>query len=300
MRTQPVFEPETFNAFVGEEEEEEFRVDALPASVRSAYAMGALGWPLAVQRAMAAGVRDLNALTDLVFYMHYPARVQGGRGRPLSRSEPGYDQLVQSWLAFRTLVAPLLQTRPPAAPPASTRPTYPSGGTPGNCRHAFTPIAVENPGGGRIRDKSAPPGSEIVMVESVYAGKRRPLHRLAARAWEAMVAAARADGHAHPLLLPTSGYRSPAEQQVLWDAALKKYGSPEAARKWVAPPGGSPHQTGRAIDMFVGGQNSSSNVDNLRRMPAYHWLVANAACFGFYPYEAEPWHWEYNPPAATR
>mgnify|MGYP002140046610 FL=1 len=45
-----------------------------------------------------------------------------------------------------------------------------------------------------------------------------------------------------------SGYRSPERQAQLWDAALKKYGSPEAARKWVAPPGRSQHGHGNAAE----------------------------------------------------
>jgi LAS superfamily LD-carboxypeptidase LdcB len=128
-------------------------------------------------------------------------------------------------------------------------------------------------------------------------GRQFPLHRLAAQAWRALVAAARADGLREPLLLLTSGFRDPEHQRRLWEDALRKYGSAEEARKWVAPPGGSAHQTGRAIDFYLGGRNSSANVRQLRTLPAYHWLVANAARFGFYPYEREPWHWEYNPPA---
>ncbi|MBP1693333.1 MAG: D-alanyl-D-alanine carboxypeptidase [Chloroflexi bacterium] len=126
--------------------------------------------------------------------------------------------------------------------------------------------------------------------------KQIPLHRLAARAWEAMVAAARRAGLNDPLLLPTSGYRSSQHQRELWEAALKRYGSAEVARKWVAPPGSSAHQSGRAMDLYLGSKNDSSNVDNLRRLPAYQWMVANAERFGFYPYGNEPWHWEYNPP----
>lgn len=160
----------------------------------------------------------------------------------------------------------------------------------------FVPTPVENPGGGRIRDKRAPSKADLVNVLGV--GQRQiPLHRVAASAWQAMVNAARAAGIAEPLLRPTSGFRDPARQAVLWEQALKKYGSPEIARKWVAPPGGSPHQSGRAIDLYLGGSNDSANVGRLRTLPAYHWLVANARRFGFYPYEAEPWHWEYNPPA---
>ena len=51
-------------------------------------------------------------------------------------------------------------------------------------------------------------------------------------------------------------------------------------------------------DRFLpGGKGGSENVANLRKLKAYHWMVKNASRFGFYPYEAEPWHWEYNPPA---
>ncbi|MEA2486369.1 MAG: zinc D-Ala-D-Ala carboxypeptidase [Actinomycetota bacterium] len=46
-----------------------------------------------------------------------------------------------------------------------------------------------------------------------------------------------------------SGYRSPAEQQQLWDAALAKYGDPEIADNWVAPPGTSMHERGLAVDL---------------------------------------------------
>lgn len=164
---------------------------------------------------------------------------------------------------------------------------------------AFRPVPVETPGGGRIQDKTPPSASDLVTVTGV-GGKPIQLHRLAAQAWQALVAAARADGLREPLLLPGSGYRDPQLQKQLWDAALIKYGSAEEARKWVAPPGNSAHQTGRAIDFYLGGHNSSSNVAQLRTLPAYKWMVANAARFGFYPYEREPWHWEYNPPATRQ
>lgn len=87
----------------------------------------------------------------------------------------------------------------------------------------------------------------------------------------------------------TSGYRSDAYQQKLWDAAVKKYGSEAAARKWVAKPGGSAHRTGRALDIGVGGKAVKSGT------AADKWLKANATKYGFYPYSAEAWHWEYNP-----
>jgi hypothetical protein len=70
-------------------------------------------------------------------------------------------------------------------------------------------------------------------------------------------------------------------------------------RAWTAPPGTSPHHTGRAIDIHVGGEISrnAKNVAFQRKQAAYQWLVCNAARFGFYPYNVEPWHWEYNPPS---
>jgi hypothetical protein len=161
---------------------------------------------------------------------------------------------------------------------------------------AFVLTAIEVPGGSRIKDLTPPQPSELRIVKGV-ADKKIELHYLAARGWEALVNAARADGIKSPLLLPTSGYRSVEKQKRLWENALKKHGTPEKARKWVAPPGGSAHQTGRAIDFYLGGSNRSENVATLRTLPAYKWLAANASHFGFYPYEREPWHWEYNPPS---
>jgi len=66
------------------------------------------------------------------------------------------------------------------------------------------------------------------------------------------------------------------------------------------PPGHSAHQTGRAIDFYIGGHNSSDRVAQLRTLPAYQWLVRNAARFGFYPYANEPWHYELRPGAGDR
>ena len=68
-------------------------------------------------------------------------------------------------------------------------------------------------------------------------------------------------------------------------------------RKGTAPPGRSPHHTGRALDIFVGGTISTKadNVAHQRKQASYRWLVCNASRFDFFPYAIEPWHWEYNP-----
>jgi hypothetical protein len=83
-----------------------------------------------------------------------------------------------------------------------------------------------------------------------------------------------------------SAYRSPQKQAKLWDAALDKYGSPDIARKWVAPPGHSYHGRGQAADLrFAGGD-------------ALKWAHDNASQYGLtFPLGNENWHIE---PAGAR
>ena len=78
-----------------------------------------------------------------------------------------------------------------------------------------------------------------------------------------------------------SGYRTPEEQQILWDRALQKYGSPAAARKWVAPPGSSQHNHRNAVDLHY------------MTPEARKWAHANAAKHGLkFPLKNEAWHVE--------
>lgn len=78
-----------------------------------------------------------------------------------------------------------------------------------------------------------------------------------------------------------SGFRSFERQSQLWADALKKYGSPEAARRWVAPPGKSQHNAGQAADLGFGTGE------------AREWFHANAEKFGLaFPMAHEPWHVE--------
>lgn len=276
--TRPLPPARSLEGLVVPKEEEGWLGELVPdpAAARASLARG--NEEAAVQLAMRQGVMDPGKLTDLVFQGRHPER----GGRPIARGE---QALIQEWLRIRDhVVAPLLARQASAVP---TAPAPPAG--------AFRPVPVESPGGGRIRNKRDPASGDVVTVGGVNGPI--PLRSVAAQAWAAMLSAARADGIASPLLLPISGYRSSAHQQRLWERALKRYGTREEARKWVAPPGGSPHQSGRAIDLYLGARNDSGNVARLRQTPAYKWLVANAQRFGFYPYDREPWHWEYNPPA---
>jgi len=72
--------------------------------------------------------------------------------------------------------------------------------------------------------------------------------------------------------------------------------SPQSGRAGLAV--NSPHFTGRALDIYVGGEPTITKDFNRAvqvQTPAYQWLVRNAERFGFYPYFYEPWHWEYVP-----
>lgn len=123
-------------------------------------------------------------------------------------------------------------------------------------------------------------------------GSEKRLEEKTAQAYLALVAAARAQGITAPDLEIVSGYRTHEEQQKLFAAAVAKYGSEKAARKWVAKPGHSKHETGTAIDFNLGGFKFSE-ADKMLTTGAYKWLQANAAHFGFEPYAPEPWHWNY-------
>jgi LAS superfamily LD-carboxypeptidase LdcB len=85
-----------------------------------------------------------------------------------------------------------------------------------------------------------------------------------------------------------SAFRSPAYQ-----AQLRKQ-SPRSGRASLAV--NSPHFTGRALDLYVGGEPVSTDDRNRAiqvNTKVYQWLVKNAERYGFYPYFYEPWHWEY-------
>lgn len=87
-----------------------------------------------------------------------------------------------------------------------------------------------------------------------------------------------------------SGYRSPEYQAQL------RAREPGAGR--IALAKNSVHFTGRAIDLYVGGEPTTTKDPNRMiqvQTPAYKWLVKNAHRFRFYPYFYEPWHWEYVP-----
>jgi hypothetical protein len=85
-----------------------------------------------------------------------------------------------------------------------------------------------------------------------------------------------------------SAYRDVDHQNELWQAALKKYGSAEEARKWVAPPGNSEHNKGDAADLGYDGKSLKDAPPEV-----VNWLHQNAATFGLkFPLANENWHIE--------
>lgn len=129
--------------------------------------------------------------------------------------------------------------------------------------------------------------------------EKRKLRKPAADALELLFAKAKEDGIR---LNAVSGYRSFNTQSSLFNWNVNHYGE-EHARKYVAFPGTSEHQTGLAMDV------SSPSVGNaleesLADTKEGQWLAEHAADFGFiirYPkgkehitgYAYEPWHLRY-------
>lgn len=128
--------------------------------------------------------------------------------------------------------------------------------------------------------------SEISLgTQRVTRPKNRPsdlVPQFKAR-YEAAKVAAKLNGHT---LAITSGYRSLAQQQILFDRAVKRNGSIAAATKWVLPPEKSNHPWGLAIDI-------NYRVGGAKGKKAAAWLEKNGYKFGLCRrYDNEWWHFE--------
>jgi len=96
--------------------------------------------------------------------------------------------------------------------------------------------------------------------------------------------AARTVGASHGYTVEIrSGWRSVNHQQHLFNAAVTKYGSVQAAAKWVLPPKDSMHTFGLAIDVKYSGNIRSASF----------WFQKYSAHFGLCRrYQNEWWHYE--------
>ncbi|HEY0098389.1 MAG TPA: D-alanyl-D-alanine carboxypeptidase family protein [Pyrinomonadaceae bacterium] len=137
------------------------------------------------------------------------------------------------------------------------------------------------------------------FYDSGRADELRQVERQTYAAYKRMLAAAAADAS---LQLKTQGGELAASEKYLkiisafrsreYQDRLRKL-EPNAGRAALAV--NSPHFTGRALDIYVGGEPVITKDHNRAlqtQTPAYKWLVKNAPRFGFCPYFYEPWHWE--------
>lgn len=158
----------------------------------------------------------------------------------------------------------------------------------------------------RLKDRSPAPPEQLLTapISDFYDPTRAEDLRLVEKrtyaAYRQMVAAAVKDrslGLAHTrndlasgekYLKIISAFRSRDYQEKL------RREEPNAGSAGLAV--NSPHFTGRALDLYVGGEPVDTQDSNRAfqvQTPVYRWLVRNAERFGFRPYCYEPWHWEY-------
>jgi D-alanyl-D-alanine carboxypeptidase len=129
---------------------------------------------------------------------------------------------------------------------------------------------------GGVRHPGGPPATEPALVAPTGIGDTGHLTPALRRAMARAIDAARADGVD---LVVTSGWRSAAHQQRLYEDAIAKYGSPAAARRWVLPPEESAHVRGEAVDV---GPPAGAR-----------WLETHGVRYGLCRrYANEPWHFE--------
>ena len=152
--------------------------------------------------------------------------------------------------------------------------------------------------GNRLKNRTSATPDQLITApasdfyDSSRAPELRQVERTTYDAYLKMIAAASGDLKlsAHEKYFKIiSAFRSREYQEML----RKK--SPNAGSAGLAV-NNSPHFTGRALDLYVGGDPVDTKDANRAiqvNTPAYKWLVRNAERFGFRPYFYEPWHWEY-------
>jgi hypothetical protein len=128
---------------------------------------------------------------------------------------------------------------------------------------------------------------------SVPGHERWKLNRHALDSFVRMREQAKAEGVD---LIILSAHRNPLVAQ----ANAARAGNPNAVASF------SSHSLGLAIDFKLSHREDftvreavtrpMSEVVRMRESPVHKWLLLRGEEFGWYPYQNEPWHWEYNPP----
>jgi hypothetical protein len=159
--------------------------------------------------------------------------------------------------------------------------------------------------GNRLRDRTSATPDQLVTAspsdcyDPSRAVELRQVERATYEAYRKMLAAAIAD---LKLAHTPSGELAPNEKYLKIISAFRSREYQDELRR-KSPNSGSaglavnsPHFTGKALDLYVGGDPVDTKDANRAiqvNTPAYKWLVRNADKFGFRPYFYEPWHWEY-------
>jgi hypothetical protein len=160
--------------------------------------------------------------------------------------------------------------------------------------------------GRRVRSSIYPQPDQLLVVpaaefwDSSRADELRKVERRTYAAYKRMLAAAAADASLQ--LATRNGELAASEKYLKIISAFRSREYQDRLRK-LEPGAGraalavnSPHFTGRALDLYVGGEPTITKDSNRAlqiETRAYRWLVRNAERFGFCPYFYEPWHWEY-------
>ncbi|MCA1632969.1 MAG: D-alanyl-D-alanine carboxypeptidase family protein [Acidobacteria bacterium] len=161
--------------------------------------------------------------------------------------------------------------------------------------------------GSRLKDKTAAEAHQLLLApasdfyDPARPDELRQVESATYAAYRRMVAAAAADPSLGLGVTP-AGELAPSEKylKIISSFRSREYQerlrreSPHSGRAGLAVH--SPHFTGRALDLYVGGEPVETKDSNRARQVqtrVYKWLVKNAERFGFRPYYYEPWHWEY-------
>ncbi len=144
------------------------------------------------------------------------------------------------------------------------------------------------------------PYTEAPAAELTPIGGGYRLRKAAAVKFQSMVAAARSSG---VNITTISAFRSIEDQKRLFFGVGAERGQQPTKRAEVsAPPKYSEHHTGYAVDVGDASVPATNLNQNFDTTPAYKWLKANAARYGFelsFPknnvqkVSYEPWHWRF-------
>lgn len=139
------------------------------------------------------------------------------------------------------------------------------------------------------------PDQELASIGGSYR-----LRKAAASKFQSMVSAARSSG---VNITTISAFRSIEDQKRLFFGVGAERGQQPTKRAEVsAPPKYSEHHTGYAVDIGDSTVPATNLNQNFENTPAYKWMKANAATYGFelsFPKDNiqkvsyEPWHWRF-------